>query len=82
VDFETLLDNAGSFFEVHTFWAILGVAAIGTLIYWKPKGTLKVSAACAVVFAIIFVLSFLVDLTSRGMDEAEKFTSSPQIKVD
>jgi hypothetical protein len=42
----------------------------------------KLASASLAVGAIIYVLSFLVDLTSRGIDEAEKFTTTPDIKVD
>jgi O-antigen ligase len=82
MDIGNLVDNGISFFRDHTLWAILTVLVIGILIYWKPKDMFKLSVAGAVVGAIIFVLSFLVDLTSRGMDETEKFTDSPAVKVD
>ncbi len=42
----------------------------------------KLASAGLVVGAIIYVLSFLVDLTSRGIDEAEKFTTTPNVKID
>jgi hypothetical protein len=42
----------------------------------------KLASAGLVIVAIIYVLSFLVDLTSRGIDEAQKFTTTPDIKVD
>ena len=82
MDINNLVDNGISFFRDHTLWAILAVLIIGILIYWKPKDMFKLSAAGAVVGAIIFVLSFLVDLTSHGIDESRKFTSSPEITVD
>ena len=79
---DNLVEDGIRLFHDHTLWAILTVLVIGVLIYWKPKDMFKLTAAGAVVGAIIFVLSFLVDLTSRGMDESRKFTSSSEIKVD
>jgi hypothetical protein len=77
-----LAESAASFFRDHTLWAALIALAIGALIYWKPKGMFKLASAGLAVVAIIYVLSFLVDLTSRGIGEAEKFTTTPDIKVD
>ena len=82
MDIQTLVDNGISFSRDHTLWAVLTVLVIGALIYWKPKDMFKLSAAVVVVGTIIYVLSFLVDLTSRGIDETEKFTNRPEVKVD
>lgn len=77
-----MVDSGIAFFRDHTLWAILIVLVIGALLYWKPKDMFKLAMAGAVVGAIIYVLSFLVDLTSRGIDETDKFTSTPDVKVD
>lgn len=82
MDFNTLVDGGTSFFREHTLWALLTVVAIGALLYWKPKGMFKLSLVGLAVGAIIYVFSFLADLTSRGIDETEKFTTTPDVKVD
>ena len=82
MDIDNLVESGVSFFRDHTLWAVLIALVIGALIYWKPKGVFRVVSAGLVVGAIIYVLSFLVDLTSRGIDEAEKFTTTPDVKVD
>ena len=71
-----------NFSRDHTLWAVLTVLVIGALIYWEPKDMFERSVAVLVVGTIIYVLSFLVDLTSRGIDETEKFTNRPEVKVD
>ena len=82
MDFDYLAESAVSFSRDHTPWAVFIALVIGALIYWKPKGMFKLASAGLVVGAIIFVLSFLVDLTSRGIDEAQKFSATPNIEVD
>lgn len=82
MDIDYLAESTAGFFRDHTLWAVLFALVIGALIYWKPKGMFKLASAGLVVVAIIYVLSFLVDLTSRGIDDAQKFTATPDIKVD
>lgn len=82
MNIDYLVESAVSFFRDYTLWAVLIALGIGALIVWKPKGTFKLASAALVLGAIIYVLSFLVDLTSRGIDEAEKFTATPDVKVD
>ncbi len=82
MNIDYLFESAASFFRDHTLWAVLIALVIGALIYWKPKDMFKLASAGLVVVAIVYVLSFLVDLTSRGIDETEKFTTTPDIKVD
>ncbi len=82
MDIDNLVESGVSFSRDHTLWAVLIALVIGALIYWKPKDMLKLASAGLVVGAIIYVLSFLVDLTSRGINEVEKFTTTPDVKVD
>ena len=82
MDTDYLVESGVSFFRDHTLWTVLIALVIGTLIYWKPKGMFKLASACLVVGAIIYILSFLVDLTSRGIDETKKFTTTPDVTVD
>ena len=82
MDINYLVESAASFSRDHSLWAVLIALVIGGLIYWKPKGMFRLAGAGLVVVAIVYVLSFLVDLTSRGIDEAEKFTTTPDINVD
>lgn len=82
MDVDSLLDAGAVFFRDHTLWALLILVAVGGLIYWKPKGTFRLVLAAMTLGAIIYVLSFLVDLTSRGIDDSMKFTNTPKMNVE
>ena len=57
--------------------------AVGTLAaYFKFKIVLKVIIACMILAAIAFVVLFLVNLTSKGMDNSEKFLDNPSQTID
>ena len=82
MDIDSLVDTGMSFFRDHTLWAILALVAIGALIFWKPKVTFNLALIGFVVAAFIYVFSFIFDLASRGIEETEKFTTTPDVKVD
>ena len=82
MDITSLLDSAVGFFHEHTLWATLILVAAGAIIYWKPKDVIKVALAGLTLCAIIFIVSSLVDLASTGMDQARKFTNTPDVKVE
>lgn len=82
MDIISLLDSALGFFKGHTLWAILFLVAAGAIIYWRPKDVIKLALAGLTLGAIIFVLSSLLDLASTGIDEARKFTNTPDVKVE
>jgi MFS superfamily sulfate permease-like transporter len=68
------------FFHSHQTLAIAVAVGVVVFAYFKPKHTLKLVGAVAILVAIAYVLSFLVNLTSTGIDETTKFKDSPQIK--
>lgn len=82
MDITNLIESGLNFFRDHTLWAVLTALVIGAVIYWKPKDMFKLGAACLVVGAVVYVLVFLVDLTTQGIDETKKFTATPDVKVD
>lgn len=63
--------------QSHPILAILIVAAFGLFAYVKPKPVFKLMAVVLVIGAIGYVVSFLVDLTSTGIDETTTFVSDP-----
>ncbi len=82
MDINSLVDSGLSFFQDHTLWAVLAVVVIGAVIFWKPKATLTLGLIGFVVAAFIYVFAFIFDLASTGIEETEKFTTTPEIKVD
>jgi len=82
MDFSNLIDSGVNFFREQTLWAVVIALLIGGLIYWKPKGMFKLAMAALALGAIIYVFTFLVDLTSQGIKETNKFTNTPDHKVD
>lgn len=82
MDFDNLLEAGIDLSREHPLWALLAVAVIAVMIYWKPKGVFKVALAGFTLAAIVYVFAFLFDLTSRGIDDTEKFTSTPDVRVD
>ena len=77
VDISNLVDSGMSFFRDQTLWAVLIAVLIGGFIYWKPKAVFKLAMAALVLGAIIYVVMFLVDLTSQGISGTKKFTTTP-----
>jgi hypothetical protein len=77
-----LIDGGMSVFRDHTLWAVLAVIVIGVFIYLKPKDMLKLAIGGLALGAVIYVFTFVWGLTSRGIDETEKFTTTPEVKVD
>ena len=77
VDIDHLVDSGMRFFRDQTLWAVLIAVLIGGFIYWKPKAVFKLAMAALVLGAIIYVVMFLVNLTSQGISETQKFTTTP-----
>jgi hypothetical protein len=70
------------YFQSHPFVVITVVAALAVLAYWKPKDAFKLMAVLLVIGAVGYVVSFLVNLTSTGVEEQRQFMSSPRGKVE
>ncbi len=82
MDISNLIDSGASFFQNHTLWAVLAVVAAGAVIFWKPKATFKLGLVGFAVAAFLYVFSLIFDLASEGIEETEKFTATPDVKVD
>lgn len=82
MNFSSLVDGGLSFFRDQTLWAVLAVVVVGAVVLWKPKGAFKLALAGLALGAVIYVFTFVWDLTSRGIDDTEKFTTAPDVKVD
>ena len=73
MDSGTLTSSVTNFVQNHAALAIGIVTVFGVLTYLKPKEMFKLTMAVLVLGAIVFVGMFLVDLTSTGIDETNKF---------
>ena len=60
-------------------WSTIAMlTALGVFAYWRPKDAVKLMAVFLVIGAIAYVISFIVDLTSTGIEQQRQFTSSPK----
>ena len=80
MDINGLVDGLVNFFSEHTLWALMVVLAIVALVYWKPKDMFKLAMAGLALGVLIYVFSFLIDLTSQGIDTTRKFTNAPRVQ--
>ncbi len=68
--------------EAHSTLALAVVGGVAVFAYFRPKDMFKVAGALVIIAAIAYVLSFLVNLTSTGVDETAKFVDRPSIKTN
>lgn len=60
-------------------WSTIAfLVAVGAFAYWKPKDTVKLMGVFVVIGAIAYVISFVVDLASTGVEQQRQFTSDPK----
>jgi hypothetical protein len=71
-------DSWVEFIQSHPILAIFIIVAFGISAYLKPKPMFKLMAVVLVIGAMGYVVSFLVDLTSTGIDETTNFMSKPE----
>lgn len=66
----------------HPWSTIAMLAAVGVFAYWKPKDTVKLMALFLAIGAIAYVISFMVDLASTGIEQQRQFSSSPKARPE
>jgi len=79
---ESLAQEALNFVTAHPYAAGAIVAVVGVLTYFKLKLVLKLITASLILVAIVYVILFIVNLTSTGMESTEKFIGSPNQVID
>ena len=82
MQFENLVQSGLNYFSAHPYVSIAFLAVVAVSAYFKFKIVLKVIIACSILAAIAFVVLFLVNLTSTGMDNSEKFLGNPSQTTD
>ena len=71
---DDLIDLLGN----HLLLAIVVIAVFAALVYLKPKPVFKLVGVVLLIGAIGYVVSFLVGLTSTGIDNTTSFMSNPR----
>lgn len=64
-------------FRNHQILAIASVVVFAVLVYFKPKPMFQLVGVVLLIGAMGYVISFLVDLTSTGMDHTSTFMGNP-----
>ena len=80
--FEALMQGGFDLISDHTYIAGAILAAVAVLAYFKIKLVLKAILACLVIGAIAYVVLFVVDLTSTGIESREKLLDQPNQAID
>ncbi|GEM_PF-6597795 len=79
---ESLAQEALNLVTAHPYAAGAIVAVVGVLTYFKLKLVLKLITASLILVAIVYVILFIVNLTSTGMENTKKFVGSPNEVID
>ncbi|HYA39447.1 MAG TPA: hypothetical protein VEI74_14360 [Candidatus Methylomirabilis sp.] len=80
MDFGKTVDSTMKYFQGHPLMGAGAVLALIVLIYLKPKAVFKLAAAAMILVAVLYVGSFLIDLTNTGIHEQDKSLSDPHLK--
>ena len=82
MQFENLVQSGLDYFSAHPYVTVAFLVVVAVSAYFKFKIVLKVFFACLILAAIAYVVLFLVNLTSTGMDHTEKFLDNPSQTID
>jgi uncharacterized PurR-regulated membrane protein YhhQ (DUF165 family) len=72
------IDSLIELFRNHQILAIAVIVVFAILVYFKPKPMFQLVGVVLVIGAIGYVISFLVDLTSTGIDHTTSFMANPK----
>jgi multisubunit Na+/H+ antiporter MnhE subunit len=82
MEFEALIQGGLDFLSSHVYIAGAIFAAVAVFAYFKFKFFMKVIFACLILGAIAYLVLFIVDLTSTGIDNTEKLLDQPSEAID
>jgi MFS superfamily sulfate permease-like transporter len=77
-----MTDGLMDFIHGNELLAIAVVIGLAVIAYFKPKLMFKLVGGVGIIIVIVYVISFVVDLTSRGVQETTKFTDRPSIRTN
>lgn len=75
---QTVLD----FISAHPYITGGILAVVGLLSYFKIKLVMKAVSACLIVGAIAYLLMFIFNLASTGIENTEKFLGHPDQTIE
>jgi amino acid transporter len=82
MNFENLVQATQDFITAHPYITGAILAVVGVLSYFKLKLILKAVTACLILGIIVYVVLFLVNLASTGVENTEEFLGHPNKAID
>ncbi|BAV33725.1 hypothetical protein SCL_1414 [Sulfuricaulis limicola] len=77
MEFEALVQGGLDLISSHAYIAAPILAVVAVFAYFKFKLFLKMIFACLVLGTIVYIVLFIVDLTSTGIKSTEKLLDQP-----
>jgi hypothetical protein len=82
MNLDTLVQVTLDLITAHPYITGAVLAIVGVLSYFKLKLVIKAVTACLILGAVAYVVLFIVNLASTGMDNTEKFRGNPDRVID
>ena len=82
MNLETLVQTALDLIASHPYTTGAILAVVGVAAWFKLKLVVKAISACLILGVMAYVVMFLFNLTSTGMQNTEKFRGNPGQTVD
>lgn len=79
MDIGKSIESATKYFQGHPLMGAGAVLVLIVLVYLKPKAAFKLAVAAMILVAVLYVASFLIDLTNTGIHAQDKFLSDPHL---
>lgn len=80
MDIGKSIESVTKYFQDHPLMGAGAVLVLIVIVYLKPKAAFKLAAAAMILVAVVYVGTFLIDLTSTGIHEQNKFLGDPHLK--
>lgn len=82
MEFDALVQGGLDLISGHAYIAGAILAAVAVFAWFKFKLFLKMIVASLVLVAIVYVVLFIVELTSTGIESTEKLLGEPNQAID
>ena len=79
---ENMARSGLDYFIAHPFVGLALLAVLVVMAYFRFKLVLKIFFASLILVAIAYLGLFLINLTSSGIDNTEKFLDNPSQTID